>query len=164
MSDQNAPANLDDVCRSRLSQMWAHAGFADVEYPVATADVLKLLDACDYRADHDFLLDLMNRGILTVPRVNGHRAWRAEDVMRVTIECEGRRRWKWPSSVHGMKFTQSERAQAEAEAAGRASCFHDLDELDIESLLIHMTNAEQHSVRDMLRVAALAKCKEAGVL
>ncbi len=159
MSEPNLPFNATESALARLDAMWAHAGIADVAYPVETADVLRLLDGCEYRADADFLVGLMQRGTLPVPLVDGRRLWNAEHVMAAVAHCESRRRWKWPSTLHGMKFSQVERLQAEAEAEGKPTCFDDLDQIDLEVLLVMLAEENQRVTRDLFRVAILAKLR-----
>lgn len=159
-----APVNpieaLDQAARRRLAPMWKAAGRPEsMAYPVETSEVLSMLQACDYRVSVDFVVHLIGESVVLVPVVAGRAKWEALHVLQLVAELEQRRRWSWPSRIHGWKFTQLERLQAEAEAAGRPVCFPDLERFDVESLLALQVDAEQPAARAALRTVILSKLK-----
>jgi hypothetical protein len=151
---------LETSARERLAPMWRNAGRkVEVSYPVSTDQVLAMLRACDYRATMEGIVQLVSEGAILVPVVAGRPRWAATDVLNLVGHLEHRRAWKWPSRFHAWKFSQLERLQAEAETAGKSTCFDDLHRFDIESLLRLQVEAEKPSTREALGTVILAKLK-----
>jgi hypothetical protein len=153
-------ATLDQTARNRLDPLWKRAGRPGaMTYPVGTPAVLSMLQACDYRVDLPFIVELIGQGVTLVPVVRGQARWDAGHVLQLVGHLERLRRWSWPSAIHAWKFSQLERLQAEAEAAGRPSGFEGFARFDVESLLTLQAEAEQPATREALRTVILAKLK-----
>ncbi len=149
---------------AKRERFWTNAGLKLPLYPVGSDAVLAMVDGNGYVCDRGLLLELLDNGTIPVVRESDAPRWSALNCFHLLCQLEGRRRWKPFSTMHRFKFNAAELAQLDAEAVGRATCFDDLEQFDVESLLIFMQDANDQSVRETLRVAVIAKLKQAGAL
>jgi hypothetical protein len=127
---------------------WSLLG-EDERWPLATADVCRLLTAAGF--DTEALPDLIDRGIIPAPAAENE--WNAHDVMRAADQLEFRRAWL-PNSQHDQKKADVELALDHARARGEvgAICGSTGPRYDLRHLIELLVRSDVHEGRRKIAV------------